>query len=112
MTTSVSEHDPRPSLESERLMARISSEQKRLLQRAADTRGQTLTEFVVSAAQEAATRAIVDQEVIELSLRDSQAFAEGMLNPPPVDELAARRGEALQEDHGLVGARSAAAAAH
>jgi uncharacterized protein (DUF1778 family) len=86
MAPSVSEHDPRPSLKSERLMARISSEQKRLLQRAADIRGQTLTEFVVSAAQEAATRAIVDQEVIELSLRDSQAFAEGMLNPPPVND--------------------------
>ncbi len=74
----------RPNLKSQRLMARISAEQKRILQRAADIRGQTLTEFVVSAAQEAATRAIVDQEVIELSLRDSQAFAEGMLNPPPV----------------------------
>ena len=86
MAPSVSEHDPRPSLKSERLMARISSEQKQLLQRAADIRGQTLTEFVVSAAQEAATRAIVDQEVIELSLRDSQAFAEGMLNPAPVND--------------------------
>lgn len=85
MASSVSERDPRPSLKSERLMARISSEQKQLLQRAADIRGQTLTEFVVMAAQEAATRAIVDQEVIELSLQDSQAFAEGMLNPPPVN---------------------------
>jgi uncharacterized protein (DUF1778 family) len=75
-------------------MARISDEQKRLLQRAADIRGQTLTEFVVSAAQEAATRAIVDQQVIELSVRDSQAFAEGVLNPPPVGpslRAAARR---------------------
>jgi uncharacterized protein (DUF1778 family) len=53
------------------------SEQKRLLPRAAEIRGQTLTEFVVAAAQEAATRAIVDQEVIELSVRDSRAFAEG-----------------------------------
>ena len=65
-------------------MARLSSEQKQLLQRAADIRGQTLTEFVIAAAQDAATRAIVDHEVIELSLRDSQAFAEGFLDPPPV----------------------------
>jgi uncharacterized protein (DUF1778 family) len=80
-------------------MARISSEQKRLLQRA-DIRGQTLTEFVVMAAQEAATRAIVDQEVIEVSLRDSQAFAEGMLNPPPVNNwlrAAAKRYKNLME---------------
>lgn len=84
----------RSGLKSQRLMARISAEQKRLLQRAADIRGQTLTEFVVSAAQEAATRAIVDQEVIELSLRDSQAFAKGMLDPPPIGaslRAAARR---------------------
>ena len=84
----------RRSLKSERVMARVSSEQKRLLQRGAEIRGQTLTEFVVAAAQEAATRAIVDHEVIELSVRDSRAFAEGMLNPPPINETlraAARR---------------------
>jgi uncharacterized protein (DUF1778 family) len=100
MTTSISEQPRRPSLKSQRLMARISTNQKRLLQRAADIRGQTLTEFVVSAAQEAATRAIVDQEVIELSLRDSQAFAEGLLNPPPVDaslRAAARRYKKIME---------------
>jgi uncharacterized protein (DUF1778 family) len=48
----------------------------------------------VAAAQEAATRAIVDQEVIELSVRDSRAFAEGMLDPLPVNDTlwaAARR---------------------
>jgi uncharacterized protein (DUF1778 family) len=76
----------RSRLKSERVMARVSGEQKRLLQRAAEIRGQTLTEFVVAAAQEAATRAIVDQEVIELSVRDSRAFAEGMLDPPPVND--------------------------
>jgi uncharacterized protein (DUF1778 family) len=100
MTTSVSERGPHPSVKSERLMARISSEQKRLLQPAADIRGQTLTEFVVMAAQEAATRAIVDQEVIEVSLRDSQAFAEGMLNPPLVNNwlrAAAKRYKNLME---------------
>ena len=94
MTDSVSQDASRPSLKSQRLMARISADQKRLLQRAADIRGQTLTEFVVSAAQEAATRAIIDQEVIDLSLRDSRAFAEGMLDPPPVNaalRAAARR---------------------
>ncbi|HJU18892.1 MAG TPA: DUF1778 domain-containing protein [Stellaceae bacterium] len=81
-------------------MARISTDQKRLLQRAADIRGQTLTEFVITAAQEAATRAIVDQEVIELSLRDSQAFAEGMLDPPPVGDWlrdAAKRYKKIME---------------
>ena len=84
MAASLTERTRRPVLKSQRLMARISDDQKRLLQRAAEIRGQTLTEFVVSAAQDAATRAIVDQEVIDFSLSDSRAFAEGMLNPPPV----------------------------
>jgi uncharacterized protein (DUF1778 family) len=75
-------------------MARVGSEQKRLLQPGAEIRGQTLTEFVVGAAQEAASRAIVDQEVVELSVRGSRAFAEGMIEPPPVNatlQAAARR---------------------
>jgi uncharacterized protein (DUF1778 family) len=94
MTTSPPSRATRSSLKSQRLMARVTNEQKRLLQRGAEIRGQTLTEFVVAAAQDAATRAIVDQEVIELGLRDSQAFAEGMLAPPPVSaslRAAARR---------------------
>jgi uncharacterized protein (DUF1778 family) len=74
----------RSARKSARLMARLSGEQKRLLQRGAEIRGQTLTEFVVAAAQDAATRAIVEHEVIELSLRDSGAFAEGMLDPPSI----------------------------
>ena len=100
MAASVFEQPARPSLKSQRLMARISAEQKRLLQRAADLRGQTLTEFVIAAAQEAATRAIVDQEVIDLSRRDSLAFAEGMLDPPPVGaslRAAARRYKKITE---------------
>jgi uncharacterized protein (DUF1778 family) len=70
------------------------------LQRAADLPGQTLTELVVSAAQEAATRAIVDHEVIALSLYDSRAFAEGLLDPPPVGSslrAAARRYRKIME---------------
>jgi len=93
-STEPSSHAGRPGLKSERVMARVSSEQKRLLQRAAEIRGQTLTEFVVAAAHEAATRAIVDHEVIELSVRDSRVFAEGLLDPPPVNanlQAAARR---------------------
>jgi len=100
MAASLSPRARRPTLKSQRLMARISDDQKKLLQRAAEIRGQTLTEFVVSAAQDAATHAIVDQEVIDFSLRDSRAFAEGMLNPPPVSpalRVASRRYQKIME---------------
>jgi uncharacterized protein (DUF1778 family) len=82
-------------------MARLSGEQKRLLQRGADIRGQTLTEFVIAAAQDAATRVIVDHEVIELSLRDSQAFAEGLVNPPPVGAPLRAAAERYKKATGL-----------
>lgn len=90
-----------PALKSERLMARLSSEQKRLVQRGAEIRGQTLTEFVIAAAQDAATRAILDHEVIELSLRDSRAFAEGMLDPPPVGAPLRAAAERFKKATGL-----------
>ena len=47
-----------------------------------------MTDFVVSAAREAAQRAIADAEVIRLSLVDSQRFADAILSPvEPVDAL-------------------------
>ncbi|MFB1489441.1 MAG: DUF1778 domain-containing protein [Thiocapsa sp. C3-sup] len=53
------------------------------LKRAAEIQGRTMTDFVVSAVQEAAQRAIEQAEVIRLSQADSQRFAEALLSPPP-----------------------------
>ncbi len=66
----------------ERLEARLTREQKDLLQRAADLEGRTLTDFVVSHAQEAAIRTIQERTIIKLSQSDSLAFVESLLNPP------------------------------
>jgi uncharacterized protein (DUF1778 family) len=66
-----------------RLEARISTELHALLKRAAEIQGRTMTDFVVSAVQEAAQRAIEQAEVIRLSQADSQRFAEALLSPPP-----------------------------
>lgn len=67
----------------ERLEARLTSVQKRLLQKAADLAGRSLTDFVISSAQEAARKTIHDHRVITLSLRDQEIFAKALLNPPP-----------------------------
>lgn len=58
----------------ERLEARISREQKQLLQEAASLRGQSLTDFVISSAQDAARRTIEEWQVFSLSRRDREAF--------------------------------------
>jgi uncharacterized protein (DUF1778 family) len=76
------------------LEARISAEQKALFRRAAELQGRTLTDFVVSSAQEAAIRTIEDFRTVRLNAAESRAFAEALLNPrEPTERLraAARR---------------------
>jgi uncharacterized protein (DUF1778 family) len=78
----------------ERLEARITRDQKALLQRAADLQGRSLTDFVVSSAHDAAVRTIEEMQMIRLSAEDSRALAEALLNPrKPTERLraAARR---------------------
>jgi uncharacterized protein (DUF1778 family) len=65
-----------------RLEARLPGEVHALLKRAADLQGRTLTDFVVSAASEAARKAIEDSEIIRLSAEDQLKLAELLLNPP------------------------------
>jgi uncharacterized protein (DUF1778 family) len=67
-----------------RLEARITSDTHRLLKRAAEIEGRSVTDFVVSAAREAALRTIERNEVIRLSLESSERFAEILINPPPI----------------------------
>lgn len=65
-----------------RLEARISTDLHGLLKRAAELQGRTMTDFVVSAVQDAAQRAIEQAEVIRLSMADQQCFADALLSPP------------------------------
>jgi uncharacterized protein (DUF1778 family) len=65
-----------------RLEARLPSEVHALLKRAAELQGRTLTDFVVSAASEAARKAIEDMEIIRLSAEDQRRIAESILTPP------------------------------
>ena len=66
-----------------RFGARLTPEQKVLFERAAALTGRTLTDFVIGAAQEAATRTIEEIEILKLSERNSRALIEALLNPPP-----------------------------
>lgn len=78
----------------ERLEARIPSDVKAILVRAATQQGRSLTDFVLGAALEAATHVIRERELLELSDRDQVAFADSLLNPPvavPALQRAARR---------------------
>ena len=48
----------------ERLEARVTRQQKRLIERAAYLRGTSVTDFVVASAQQAATATIRDSEML------------------------------------------------
>lgn len=81
-----------------RLEARLPPQEKQLLERAAGLVGRSLTDFVLSSAREAATRAIRDHEMLRLSARDSRTFVGALLadaEPSARLRKAARRYKAM-----------------
>jgi uncharacterized protein (DUF1778 family) len=76
----------RGRIRSQRLEARVTAAQKTLIERAAALQGRTVTDFVLTSVQDAARRAITEHQQIELSVRDSQAFVEALLNPKPIND--------------------------
>jgi uncharacterized protein (DUF1778 family) len=70
----------------QRLEARVTGEQKALIERAAALQGRTVTDFILTSVQDAARRAIEDHQQLELAVRDSEAFVEALLNPKPVND--------------------------
>lgn len=73
-----------------RLEARISTDLHRLLKRAAELQGRTMTDFVVTAVQEAARSAIDQAEVIRLTVDDQARFAQALLSPPKANPALKR----------------------
>ena len=76
----------RGRIRAERLEARVTAEQKSLIERAAALQGRTVTDFVLTSVQDAARRAIEEHHQLALSVRDSEAFVDALLNPQPVND--------------------------
>ena len=77
----------------ERLEARITRDQKRIIERAARLRGTSVTDFVVVSAQRAATDTIKDFEMMSLRGEAREAFVNALLNPPAPNAAANRAAE-------------------
>jgi uncharacterized protein (DUF1778 family) len=76
-----------------RFDARLDEGQKKLIQRAADLEGRTMTDFVLHSAEVAAERTIQERVMVNLSARETEAFVNAILNPPepgPVLRAAAQ----------------------
>jgi uncharacterized protein (DUF1778 family) len=84
-----------------RLEARISIEQKTMLQQAAALSGRTLSEFVVASAQEAASRIIQEHESVRLSRAEQIAFVSALLNPPAPNARLRKAAAAYRKQMGL-----------
>jgi uncharacterized protein (DUF1778 family) len=66
----------------QRLEARVTPDQKELIERAAAAQGRTVTDFVVSALQDAAKQAIAEHAVWKLNQQQQKAFMDALMNPP------------------------------
>ncbi len=84
-----------------RLEARISADQKTVLQRAAALSGRTLSEFIVASAQEAASRIIQQHEMISLSRAEQIAFVSALLEPPASNARLRQAAKAYRKQLGL-----------
>jgi uncharacterized protein (DUF1778 family) len=65
-----------------RFEARLSEDVKALLQQAADLRGETLTDLVLSASREKAAETLQEAQLVRLAAEDQKRFAEALLHPP------------------------------
>ncbi|TPN66088.1 DUF1778 domain-containing protein [Mesorhizobium sp. B1-1-1] len=79
-----------------RLEARISPDMLSVVKRAAEIQGRSVSDFVVSAAQEAAQRTIEETAIIRLSIEDQLALAEAILNPPEPNEALRKAADAYK----------------
>ena len=85
---------PHESTRTARIEARIAPEVLTLVKHAAEMQGRSISDFVVSAAQEAAHRAIEEAQIIRLTAEDQRRFVDLLLNPPPPAPALVRAQEA------------------
>ena len=82
---------------SARIEARIAPEALAIVKRAAELQGRSVSDFIVAAAQEAATRAIEETQIFRLAVEDQRALAEAIFDPPPPSAGLLRAAEAYRK---------------
>jgi len=90
----------RRSRKEERLEARVTPEQKKMIARAAALRGSSVTEFVVASAQQAAADAIKDFELLALHDEARDVFVNAVLHPQAPNEAARKAAQRYKEQMG------------
>lgn len=86
-------HTRKSAAKSARLAARLSTDQKMILTRAAALAHQPLSQFIVASAINAAEETIRRHETMVLSTRDAYAVMDALLHPKPASERLHRVAE-------------------
>ena len=74
---------PKQEARTARIEARVSPDVLAAIKRAAEIQGRSVSEFIVTAAEDTARRIVEETEVIRLSAEDQRLLAEAIFNPPP-----------------------------
>jgi uncharacterized protein (DUF1778 family) len=72
----------------DRLEARCPAEVKERIEHAAELQGRSLTDFIVSASDEKACQVIEQHQVVKLTIEQSVALANALINPPAPSKKA------------------------
>ena len=76
---------------SQRLEARVTSQDKDLVQRAAEMSGCSLSDFIANTVRSAAQQTLRDHYVLNLTTSGTANFVDALLNPPtPSERLRAK----------------------
>jgi uncharacterized protein (DUF1778 family) len=81
-----------------RLEARVTAEQKELIERAAAYEGRSVSDFVVATVQLAAKAIIQEHELLRLNESQSRRFVEKLLNPPEPNESLQQAADEYRQD--------------
>lgn len=84
-----------------RIEARITPDALALVRRAAELQGCSLSDFLVTAAKNAAYKTIEETNIIRLSAEDQIRFVELLLNPPDPSPTVLRAFERNRELFGI-----------
>ena len=87
----------RRSLKEDRLEARVTPEQKKLITRAAALRGSSVTDFIVASAQQEAAETIKNFELLTLHDEARDVFVDAILHPPAPNEAARKAAQRYKE---------------
>lgn len=84
----------------ERLDARVTPEEKQIIETAASLRGISVTDLLRTSVKDAAIRIIRENEILILGERSREVFITALLNPPAPNKKALEAAKRFKQEVG------------